>query len=512
MVARPRRHGASRSASAQLLTGSLTSADQFKVDRSADLRRDAAEARPAGAAEPRHRLPDHHQLQARQAACDGGGPLGAGMAEGEHGRQRRLHGRDLQAGRAGDPAPQRGVESRHRRTSRRSSSASSSRRCRSRRRAPISSSGATPTSSSTCRRTTPPRSRAKGKLKVISTPQFNAMTLHLVQQPDAALRQGRGAPRDRLCAALRRHVQGRAVRPRRAALRRDLAGRQAAERRLPDPAAGEARPRQGEGASEGGRACPTASRPPSASMSARPRPPSRWRRCCKESLAKIGIKVEIQKLPDAQMSTQISEKKLPFFTEGVVAWLPSNDYFYRNFYTGNQRWNYSSINNPELVEIAQKARFEQDKAKYEDDGQGAERASTSTQMPQIPLWQPNQDAVMAAVDRRLRLPVPPAGRLPRPQPQVDGERHDWRPLAATAGRAGRRLPVVAAGAVRRARLHLPADARAAGRSGGVLRLRPQCRQGGDRGDPQADGARQAGAGAARAAISATSARAISAAR
>src|SRR6267378_4379384 len=56
----------------------------------------------------------------------------------------------------------------------------------------------------------------------------------------------------------------------------------------------------------------------------------------KESLAKIGIKVDIQKLPDAQMSTQINEKKLPFFTEGIVAWLP-----------------------------------------------------------QIPLWQPNQDAVMA---------------------------------------------------------------------------------------------------------------------
>ncbi|MBQ8105006.1 MAG: ABC transporter substrate-binding protein, partial [Afipia sp.] len=64
----------------------------------------------------------------------------------------------------------------------------------------------------------------------------------------------------------------------------------------------------------------------------------------KESLGKIGIKVDIQKLPDAQMSTLINEKKVPFFTEGIIAWLPSTDYFYRNFYTGNQRWNYSSIN------------------------------------------------------------------------------------------------------------------------------------------------------------------------
>src|SRR5258705_226260 len=115
----------------------------------------------------------------------------------------------------------------------------------------------------------------------------------------------------------------------------------------------------------------------------------------KESLAKIGIKVDIQKLPDAQMSTQINEKKLPFFTEGIVAWLPSTDYFYRNFYTGNQRWNYSSINNPELAEIAQKARFEPDAAKYEEDGVKL-NAIHFSEIPQIPLWQPSQDAVMAS--------------------------------------------------------------------------------------------------------------------
>src|ERR1700719_1872267 len=114
----------------------------------------------------------------------------------------------------------------------------------------------------------------------------------------------------------------------------------------------------------------------------------------KESLAKIGIQVDIQKLPDAQMSPQINEKKLPFFTEGVVAWLPSTDYFYRNFYTGDQRWNYSSINNPELVAIAQEARFETDQAKYEEDGRKL-NAIHFSEIPQIPLWQHSQDAVMA---------------------------------------------------------------------------------------------------------------------
>ena len=114
----------------------------------------------------------------------------------------------------------------------------------------------------------------------------------------------------------------------------------------------------------------------------------------KESLGKIGIRVDIQKLPDAQMSTLINEKKLPFFTEGIVAWLPSTDYFYRNFYTGNQRWNYASINDPDLAEIAQGARFEPDKAKYEEAGRKL-NAMHFDLMPQIMLWQPNQDAVMA---------------------------------------------------------------------------------------------------------------------
>jgi peptide/nickel transport system substrate-binding protein len=113
----------------------------------------------------------------------------------------------------------------------------------------------------------------------------------------------------------------------------------------------------------------------------------------KESLGKIGINVEIQKLPDAQMSTQINEKKLPFFTEGIVAWLPSNDYFYRNFYTGDQRWNYASIDNQELTAIAQEARFEPDKAKYEEDARKLNAIHFAT-MPQIALWQPSQDAVM----------------------------------------------------------------------------------------------------------------------
>jgi peptide/nickel transport system substrate-binding protein len=114
----------------------------------------------------------------------------------------------------------------------------------------------------------------------------------------------------------------------------------------------------------------------------------------KESLAKIGITVDIQKLPDAQMSTLINEKKLPFFTEGIVAWLPSMDYFYRNFYIGAIRWNYSSLDDAKITDWAQAARFETDKAKYAAYGKDLNTRHFEL-MPQIPLWQPSQDAVMA---------------------------------------------------------------------------------------------------------------------
>ncbi|WP_315834409.1 ABC transporter substrate-binding protein [Bradyrhizobium prioriisuperbiae] len=114
----------------------------------------------------------------------------------------------------------------------------------------------------------------------------------------------------------------------------------------------------------------------------------------KESLAKVGVEVEIQKLPDAQMSTNITEKKLPFFTESSNAWLPTTDYFFRNFFTANQRWNYSSWNDATVADLGAKARFELDAARYEDMSRQM-IAEYVREMPLVLLWQANQEAVMA---------------------------------------------------------------------------------------------------------------------
>ena len=108
---------------AQLLTGSMTSADQFKVIDPLTFEVTLPKPDKLALAQSRHRLSDHHQLQARQGACDGGRSLGDRLAEGAHRRQRRLCDRNLQAGRTGDHrrATRPGIAARP--TSRHSSSA-----------------------------------------------------------------------------------------------------------------------------------------------------------------------------------------------------------------------------------------------------------------------------------------------------------------------------------------------------------------------------------------------------
>jgi peptide/nickel transport system substrate-binding protein len=114
----------------------------------------------------------------------------------------------------------------------------------------------------------------------------------------------------------------------------------------------------------------------------------------KESLGRIGIKVDIQKMPDAQFNTMEAEKKLVFYTDGATAWLPAPDYFFRIYFVGDQRWNFSNWSNAEVVKLTQQAQFERDPVVYDKlctrmvELLGAE-------VPQLMMWQPNHDAVMA---------------------------------------------------------------------------------------------------------------------
>ncbi|MCQ4159673.1 ABC transporter substrate-binding protein [Roseomonas sp. GC11] len=112
-----------------------------------------------------------------------------------------------------------------------------------------------------------------------------------------------------------------------------------------------------------------------------------------EALAKVGIRVEIQKLPDAQLNTLQAEKKLAFYTDSGTAWLPATYYFFYLYFTRDQRWNFANWENARITELSNAARFERDTAAYE--AQCKEMISIlADQLPLLLLWQPNMDAVM----------------------------------------------------------------------------------------------------------------------
>ena len=114
----------------------------------------------------------------------------------------------------------------------------------------------------------------------------------------------------------------------------------------------------------------------------------------KEALGKIGIKVEIQKKPDAEFNTVEADKTMPFYTDGATAWLPFTYYFFYLYFTRDQRWNFSSFKSKAMEDLTLDARYQTDQAKYDEDCRKMIDLFVD-QTPLIMLWQPNQDAVMA---------------------------------------------------------------------------------------------------------------------
>jgi peptide/nickel transport system substrate-binding protein len=115
----------------------------------------------------------------------------------------------------------------------------------------------------------------------------------------------------------------------------------------------------------------------------------------KEALGKIGISVDIQKKPDAEFNTLESDKKLPFYTDGATAWLPATDYYFRLYFTRDQRWNFASWKNTDIETLSADARFQLDAKTYDTDCRKMIGIFAES-VPLVMLWQPNHDAVMAS--------------------------------------------------------------------------------------------------------------------
>lgn len=112
-----------------------------------------------------------------------------------------------------------------------------------------------------------------------------------------------------------------------------------------------------------------------------------------EALGKIGIEVEIEKVPAGQLGTLLQDKKVPFYFEGSTAFLADPDYFFRIFYTGDSRWNFGSYQNEEFARLVTQSRYEADQAVYEEQVKRMIEL-VKEDIPIIILWHPSLDTGM----------------------------------------------------------------------------------------------------------------------
>lgn len=114
-----------------------------------------------------------------------------------------------------------------------------------------------------------------------------------------------------------------------------------------------------------------------------------------EALGKIGITVEIEKVPAGQLGSRLQDKAVPFFFEGSIAFLADPDYFFRIFYHGATRWNFGSYDNPEFAGLVERTRHQTDGAAYAADV-ARMIALAKQDLPVILLWHPTLDVAMRA--------------------------------------------------------------------------------------------------------------------
>jgi peptide/nickel transport system substrate-binding protein len=114
-----------------------------------------------------------------------------------------------------------------------------------------------------------------------------------------------------------------------------------------------------------------------------------------ESLARIGIKVSLNKIPGANWRGALLKKELPMVLNAFGGWLNYPEYFFFWAYHGqNAVFNTMAYKNPALDAEVEAARFETDPARY------AARIRKFVdiafdQVPRVPLFQPMQDVAMS---------------------------------------------------------------------------------------------------------------------
>jgi peptide/nickel transport system substrate-binding protein len=113
-----------------------------------------------------------------------------------------------------------------------------------------------------------------------------------------------------------------------------------------------------------------------------------------ESLARIGIRATIEKIPGANWRTTLNKKELPMVLNRFSGWLDYPEYyFFWNFHGNNSIFNISAYKNPAMDALIDKARFTADQTEYEKTVKDF-IALCMTEVPVVPLNQPIHDVAM----------------------------------------------------------------------------------------------------------------------
>jgi peptide/nickel transport system substrate-binding protein len=113
-----------------------------------------------------------------------------------------------------------------------------------------------------------------------------------------------------------------------------------------------------------------------------------------ESLAKIGVRVTVDKIAGANWRTTLNKKELPMALNRFSGWLDYPEYyFFWNFHGNNSIFNISVYKNPAMDALIDKARFSTDPAEY-DKAVKDFIAMCISEVPVVPLNQPIHDVAM----------------------------------------------------------------------------------------------------------------------
>ncbi|HEX3953370.1 MAG TPA: ABC transporter substrate-binding protein [Stellaceae bacterium] len=136
-----------------------------------------------------------------------------------------------------------------------------------------------------------------------------------------------------------------------------------------------------------------------------------------ESLAQIGVKLTLNKIPSANWRAEFSKKTLPFIVNAFGGWLNFPEYFFYWAYHGqNAIFNTMSYQNPAMDKLIDAARFDPNPKTYDEEVIGFIKTAF-VDIPRIPVFQPSLDVAM--------------------QKNITGYRYwfhrqlDYRPLAKT---------------------------------------------------------------------------------